>query len=365
MSIFKAIAIIFLEMLLAFSYCSSDIFSNKEKRLSEEVFQILSSESLYFKSNTNSFRNIANKLLTADKLKNYIASIDKYGDYFSKKEYQSYKSTLSPQYAGIGMTLHKDKNSNEIFCIPINDKLKKMGISKYDQLLSVNGELVRGKNLYIVSSLIRGKKNTYVNINIKKKSGEIISLNFKREEQHYSTVHYTYRNRINMLKIIEFKKETVEELLDVLLSLKRDGPIVIDLRDNSGGDLFSAIESVDLFLEQGTYIASIKTIKIQEDYYALNRDYTKGKTIILLQNKNTASASEVFIAALTENYHAESIGSKSYGKGIVQKIHPLSNGSAILFSYGELITPSGRSYNGKGLSPTSGLYLNELIREKL
>ena len=363
MNIYNIIVIIFLEIFFTISGYSSNIFSNK--KLSIEIFKVLSTDSLYFKNKTYSFDNMPNSFLTDKKLKSYIRNIDKYGDYFSKKEYQSYNSTISSEYVGIGMILFKKKNSNAVFCIPISSKLKKMGISKNDQLIEVNGKVINGISLYIISSLIRGKKNTYVNIKIKKNSGKMISLNLQRTHQHYNTVEYTMQNRINMLKIIEFKKETAEELLSILLSLRNSKPIVIDLRDNSGGDLFSAIESADLFLEKGTYIGSIKTMKSKVDYYALNQNYIRNKTVILLQNKNTASASEVFISALTENYCAESIGSKTFGKGIAQKIVPLSNGGAILFSYAILITPNGNSYNNKGLLPTLNISLNKLLKENL
>lgn len=363
MNAYKTTVAILVGILVTFSGCSYNGFFDKETSLSKEVFEILSSDSLYFKHNSYNFENISNDSFTSEKFKSYIKSIDEYGAFFSKQEYQAYNSTMSSSYMGIGMILYQEKNNNAFFCIPVNDKLRKMGISQYDQLVSVNGEPVTGKNLYIVSSLIRGKQNTYVNIKIKKASGITLSLKIKRVAQHYKTVNHIRKKGMNVLKIIEFKKETPDELLSILLTLKKDEPIIIDVRDNSGGDLFSAIESADLFLAQGTYISSIKTIKSKDDYYALNQDYIKGQKVFLVQNKNTASASEVFISALTENHRAVSIGSKSFGKGVAQKIVPLSDGSAILFSYAELITPSGNSYNKKGLLPTSDLTLNSIIKE--
>lgn len=363
MNIFKSLFFILFIPLVIFTSCSSENFLKKEQRLSRDIFKILSSESVYAKYYDASFSTVPNGILTEEQIKRYIRSKDEYGEYFSRKEYESYKATLSAGYAGIGIRLFQKKNNKSIFCIPFNPKLQAMGMAKYDVLISVNNISVTAKNLYIVSSLIRGQKNTSLSIKIKKPSGKILSLNLVREQQHYRTVEYRYNKRMNSIKIIEFTEETANELADILVNLRIKAPIVIDLRDNTGGDLLSAIESADLFLKKGTYITSVKSMNNRIDYYALNKDYASKKKVILLQNKNTASASEVFIVGLTENYRAESIGSKSYGKGLVQKIVPLYHGGAILFSSGKWISPNGSYYNNKGVLPTSNLSLNQLIQE--
>ena len=97
----------------------------------------------------------------------------------------------------------------------------------------------------------------------------------------------------------------------------------------------------------------------------MNKDYTNDKKIILIQNHLTASAAEVFIAALTENNRAESIGRKSFGKGVTQKIVPLNDGSAILFTYASLITPNGKKYNNKGLYPTDERKLKDIVLDNM
>ena len=334
-------------------------YSNDEMTTLYEAMTKISSESFYVDPHRSTPEEI---------LKNYIHKIDPYGDYFTKKEYQAFQQALSPKYAGIGMILYQQKRNEKILCIPIKKHLKELGISRYDQLVSVDGRSVNGKNFYLVSSWIRGRKNSSVTLGLKKPSGQLQSITLKRTEQHFNSVQRVTEHGTAMIKIIRFMKETQEELRSILQQWPKSIPIVIDLRGNGGGDLFAAIQSADLLLPKDTLIASVETTKSCFDYRASSSDYKQERPILLLQDKFTASAAEVFIAALTQNHRAESIGKKSFGKGVAQKFISLSNGDALLLTYGKISTPNGKSYHKKGLIPTSNLPLQaqlETIRPSL
>ncbi len=294
-------------------------------------------------------------------LKNYIHQIDEYGDYLTHSEYTAYEKSMSDNYSGIGILLYQQKHSEDILCVPMSNDLKELGIEYHDKLISVDGKTVFGKNFYIVSGWIRGKKDTKVIIKVQKKSGKQYIFNVKRKSQKFSTVHSINLNGFQALKILFFSKDTPRELKHALSLMSSKIPIVIDLRDNGGGDYLAAIDSADMFLNKGSYISSLKTTTKQIDYYAKTSDLTNGKTVIVLQNKFTASASEVFTAALTQNFRAESIGSKSFGKGVAQKFIPLPNGDRLLLTYARIITPNKNNYDNIGLVPTSTLTLKELL----
>jgi len=328
-------------------------YRNDEMATLYEAMTKFSSESLYVDSQHT---------IPKDILKNYIHKIDTYGDYFTKDEYQAFQKTLSPEYAGIGMILYQQERNAKILCIPMNKKLVKNGISKYDKLISVDGRSVRGKNFYLVSSWIRGRKNSNVRLVIQKSSGQLQNITLKRTEQHFDSAQRVMENGIAMIQIIRFMCETPQELQSILRQWPKNIPIVIDLRGNGGGDFFAAIQSADLLLPQDTLISSIETTKLCLDYRASSPDSIQGRAVFVLQDEFTASAAEVFIAALTQNNRVESIGEKSFGKGVAQKFIPLSNGDALLLTYGKIITPNGENYHKKGLIPTSNVPLEELLK---
>lgn len=318
-----------------------------------EAISKISSESLY----PNSQRGITKKIL-----KNYIQSFDEYGDYFTQSEYQAFQKSLQAEYAGVGMLLYQQKGSDNILCIPFKNHLKELDIAQYDQLISVNGKPVKGNNFYIVSTWIKGKVGTKVILRIRKSSGVLRTITLERKMQQFNSVQRVRENGMVMLRIIHFTKETPAELYRALRQWPKQIPIVIDLRGNGGGDLYAAIQAVDLLLPEGKSIASIETKKERLDYNAANPDVVKGQAVILLQDQYTASAAEIFIAALVQNNRARSTGEKSYGKGVVQKFVSLIKGDALLLTYGKIITPNGKSYDKKGLLPTSQLPLLSLLK---
>lgn len=329
-------------------YCNDDMAT-----LYEALTKI-SSNSLYVDPHRDMSKNI---------LKNYIYTIDEYGDYFTKNEYKAFQNTLSPEYAGIGMILYQAKRDDKILCIPVTKYAREDGISPYDELLSVDGRSVKNQNFYAVSSWIRGRKNSSVVLEIKRASGEVKSITLKRTEQYFHSTYRVIENGITMIKVIRFMQETPQELQRILRHWPKNIPIVIDLRGNGGGDLFAAIKSADLLLPQNTLITSVDTLTKHTEYRASSPDMIDGRPVFVLQDEFTASAAEVFIAALTQNSRVQSIGEKSFGKGVAQKFIPLSNGDALLLTYGKIITPNGKSYHKTGLFPTLDLSLDTLLEE--
>lgn len=318
-----------------------------------EAITKTSFESLYLDSDID---------LPKEMLKTYIYKIDPYGDYFSKNEYKAFQSTQSSDYAGVGMLLYQQKRDAKILCVPVTQEVKDRGVSKYDELLSVDGRSVKGKNLYLVSSWMRGRKNSSVTFKIKNASGQMKSILMDRKEQHFKSTQRVMENGTAMIRIIRFTSDTPQELQSILSQWPKNIPIVIDLRGNGGGDFFAAINSANLLLPKDTLICSVEARKQDIDYHATTGDITEGALVFLLQDVFSASASEVFIAALTQNGRAQSIGEKSFGKGVAQKFIPLGDGGALLLTYGKIITPSGENYHKKGLLPTSALTLDALLK---
>ncbi len=343
----------FLLVSLTLNAQASEWYNKEDMTTIHEVINEISSESFYLDQKVN---------LPVDILKHYIYRIDPYGEYFSKDEYSAFQNTLSPDYAGVGMILYQQNKNAKILCIPMTQKLKDLGVSKYDELLSVNGKSIQNRNFYLISSWIRGRTNSSITFKIKKQSGQIKIITTKRQEQFFRSTRRATEEGNPMIQIIRFTSETPQELQAILEQWPKNIPVIIDLRGNGGGDFFAAIKSADLFLSENVLIATIETKNKHNEYLSMCKDITAGSVVVLLQDKFTASASEVFIAALTQNNRGQSIGEKSFGKGVAQKFIPLENGGALLLTYGKIIVPNGGSYHQKGLIPTSSLSLSALLK---
>jgi carboxyl-terminal processing protease len=155
-----------------------------------------------------------------------------------------------------------------------------------------------------------------------------------------------------IIRVAHFTRNTSGKMREILKSWSPETPIIIDLRGNGGGDLHAAIDCAMLFLKAGARIASIETRNGTTAYESKAGAVNLVTPVYLWQDEATASAAEVFIAALTDNGRAVSIGKRTFGKGTREEIIELSDGSALVLATGYLLTPRGIRYQGYGLEPT-------------
>lgn len=290
--------------------------------------------------------------LVQETLKSYLAQKDAFSDYLTREEYRKFKESQDDKYVGAGMEIEKDRDG-KIVCVPyLNGPAKGAGISVGDQLKSIDGIPVNGKSLFAIASMARGKQGTEVDFVILTKSGTEKRVTVTRSEVMDETVSQHWIGKRPIIKIFSFTRNTPEKLRRILNNWGADNLIIIDLRSNAGGDLYAAIDSARLFLEKGKRILSLKTKKGAKIYESTDGAINLSSPMYLWQDEATASAAEVFIAALTENDRAISIGKRTFGKGTKQDIIELSDGSALVLTTGELRTPRGVSYQGYGLDPT-------------
>lgn len=288
-----------------------------------------------------------------DMITSYLSDKDRYSLYLSADQYSLYKKRYSSEdYVGLGMEIEKDKAGN-VLCYPYQGSSADIaGIKSGDRLLKLNGKDVQGESLISIMSMATGEVGT-------NKALVISSANVKDEKEVVvplsrntpKTVSLSWYKDIAIIKIHYFSTNTKQELLSVL-SMLQEPVIVIDLRGNRGGDFHAAIDSSDLFVPSGKTLAVTIQRNKQNVYTSSKTRKNISQQIIIWQDQNTASAAEVFIAALTENDRAVSLGVRSYGKGERQDIIELSDGSALILTIGFLTTPTGKSYQGLGLRPS-------------
>lgn len=296
--------------------------------------------------------DIPQKFNDAKTLNAYLKSMDPTSEYLGPTDYSVFVNAHKDNYVGVGMEIERNE-SGKIVCFPYPDSPAFIsGVESGDILESVNGKKVSELSIYVVASKIVGMKGTKVWISIVKKKGGIKHFEVTREHIAMSSVKVQQQLNLPVIKINTFSSGTKRDLRFNISELKSTSPIILDLRDNPGGNLYQAIDSAMLFLEKGIKIVSIKSRSKTQTYDSTTPAFNSTSPIYIWQNENTASAAEVFIAALTENGRAVSIGEQSYGKGITQDVFELNDGSAIVFTTGYLLTPNDTIYHLKGIKPT-------------
>lgn len=286
--------------------------------------------------------------ITRAAIKAYMNRHDPYGDYLSPEEYTQWKQAQKTTYYGVGMEIIE--RSGHFFCLPrMTSPAEDAGIQQGDELLAVDGTLVSGRSIYWVGSSIRGEKNSRVRLKINSKN-LLRELDVKRNPTKDISVWLRAEAGLDILRISHFSARSFDEIKAVLQHLDKNNPLVLDLRNNPGGDLFAAVDIAGLFLPKGSKILTIETNSNTTDYTAKGRLW-KGRQLAIWQNSFTASASEILIAGLVDNDMALNFGSSSYGKAMTQTVLELSDHSALIISRGRLAGPSGNSWQNKGLDP--------------
>jgi len=285
-------------------------------------------------------------------LQDYLHSVDPFSDYLSPEEYKQLKDAQQQHYAGVGMELRRDATGHTV-CMPYaQGPAMRAGITSGDILEAIDGRSVVGRSLLAVSAQIRGAKGTKVRLTITTATGKSRDIVIERADIQVHSVRVEQHELLPIIRVLSFTKSTASELQETLARFAEAPALILDLRENPGGVLYSAIDAAKLFLPPGQTIVGIQS----RDHLELHFHELSTEPLIVSlyvwQDEQTASAAEVFIAALIQNKRAVSIGKKTLGKGTVQDVIELSDGSALYLTTGMLQTPDGTLYHSKGLEPT-------------
>lgn len=319
--------------------------------------------------------SIATRILT-----DWMHQYDPWAHAFTREEYRAFRDSMNNDYAGVQMDIQQLEDGTFI-CHPFHDGgAKQAGILEGDTLLAIENRPVARRDLHLVGMEIRGQEKTSVALTIQTGNKAPRRLIVPRTGTHSSSVWREDLGASPACRIHSFTNDTPNELQRLLKDFDPGLPLILDLRGNPGGSLEGAILSASLFLHRGTEIVTIKkgrgegkqTIRRTSDVQA---PFTF-PLLILLQDRHTASAAEVFTAALVQNRKAVSLGETSFGKGETQKFVELPDGSALLITYARLLPPAKQHYHGRGLPPTIqisiekekgearwGEKLNEILKE--
>ena len=281
---------------------------------------------------------------------------DKYAAYYTKDEYKDISEKTKGEFCGIGAYISQGKNDNSLKVAGVvkGGPAEKAGIKKGDIIVEVDGENIQGKDSSYAISKMKGKKGTNVSISVMRKGNKKpITFNIKREVIHDNTVSYKMLdNNIGYISVSAFETVTKKQFKSAVdcLEKKNEKGLIIDLRDNGGGLLDTALDMLDQILPKKLVVYTKDKNGVAEEYYTKDDKEIK-IPIVILVNGNSASASEVFCGALRDYGKAKLLGTKTFGKGIVQSSFAFRDGTGLKFTTSKYYTPKGINIHGTGFEP--------------
>ncbi|MGE5474039.1 MAG: S41 family peptidase [Ignavibacteriales bacterium] len=294
---------------------------------------------------------------------------DPYTAYLNEKEYEDLTTETRGSYAGIGIVVTADEKDDSVIVVsPIEDTPgEKAGILPGDKIIKVDGKEVKGSELDKAVAMMKGVEGTKVTLTIQRKGikdpfiREITRANIVLKTIKYKTLN----NNIGYIRISMFDEKTSEDFIkayDSLAKAKVKG-LIIDVRDNPGGLLDEVVDIADRLVPKGIIVYTLDKNKSKRTWES---DSMQAEMpMVLLVNGSSASASEILAGALKDHKKAVLVGTKTFGKGVVQDVIDLKDGTALKVTISEYFTPKGTSIQGKGIVPDTVVELPQNYKSSL
>jgi len=346
--------IYFLLTFLFLNLFSQNVFSQKKDVLYEkldlfgDILEIINKE--YFKQ-------INEGEVIDGAINGMLQSLDPYSSYMSPKTFKAMNTETKGEFGGLGIEVTMEAGLVKVIS-PIDDTpADKAGIKSGDYIIKLDNKQVKGLTLDEAVNTMRGKSGTPITLTIRRIDvDDPIIVKIVRETIKTKSVVSEVKENIGYLRLRSFNEKSGDELIDKIREISKNKPnmtgYILDLRNNPGGLLSQAIKISDAFLDSGEIVSTKgrdpKDIKV---YNSKKGDEINGKPLIVLINKGSASASEIVAGALKDHKRAIIVGEKSFGKGSVQSIMPLSNGGGLRLTTAKYYLPSGETIEDVGVQP--------------
>ena len=346
---FKFLILIFLSIFcLNKTLISAEIDIYKKIDLFGEVLEKINKEYVDEINQSESMDSAINGLLQ---------SLDPYSSYMSPKTFDEMQTETSGEFGGLGIEVSMEAGVVKVIS-PIDDTpAARAGLKAGDYIVKINNIQVQGKSLSEAVDLMRGPVGSGIELTVRRRGEKkALTFNIIREIiQVQSVKSEILKENIGYIRLTSFNDNSSDQIEKQIKKIKKNEKVnafILDLRNNPGGLLSQAIKISDFFLENGE-IVSTKARKKNENrkWFAKKGDITDGKTLLVLINYGSASASEIVAGALKDHKRAIILGENSFGKGSVQSIIPLKNRGAIRLTVAKYYLPSGKSISEVGVRP--------------
>ena len=303
------------------------------------------------------YKDVDEKTLAEGNYKGMVESLnDPYSVYYTKEEFEKVKESDSGKYVGIGATVSTDEETGYtiINAVTKNSSAEEAGIIKNDLITSVDGEDVKNYDLNDVVSKVRGEEGTKVKLGVLR-NGETLELEVTRKEVEIEIVYTTMlEGNIGYLYLAQFNENSAKQVKDALDKLKNRGMerLIFDVRDNPGGLTDQVLDIMNNFLPKDSLLLSYKEKDGSGEEYKATRDGEyQDIPMVVLVDGGSASASEAFSGCMKSYGRAKIVGEKTFGKGIMQELYSLSDGSAISLTIAKYYLPDGSNIHEVGIEP--------------
>ncbi|UFP92994.1 S41 family peptidase [Gloeobacter morelensis] len=356
-----------LSLLSAFNMPSWANFKDAPKEIIDEVWQVVNREYVDPTFNNQNWQETRRKFLAKDyksredaykSTREMLKGLgDPYTRFMDPKQYESMKVETSGDYQGVGIQLGLDEKTHELTVVsPIEDTPAfTAGVKPKDVLLAIDGRSTRGMDIDQAVNLIRGQAGTSVALKFRRE-GKPLTLSLVRTRIELKPVKYSLRTegdrRIGYIRLSQFNAYAAKDMGSAVAQLTReqaDG-FILDLRSNPGGLLYASADIARLWLSEGTIVSTVDRDG-QRESITVSRPAMTSKPLVVLVDGASASASEILGGALQDHHRAVLVGMRTYGKGLVQSVHSLSDGSGVAVTIAHYQTPAGRDINKKGIDP--------------
>ncbi|NJK28167.1 MAG: PDZ domain-containing protein [Coleofasciculaceae cyanobacterium SM2_3_26] len=357
-------------------------FQDAPKELVDEVWQII--DKLYVDATFNQVdwrairaeyvenRSYTNREEAYTAVREMLEKLeDPYTRFMDPDEFRNMQIDTSGELTGVGIQLSQDEETKELIVIsPIEESPAfEAGVQAQDVILKIDGESTEGMDLSDAVERIRGQVGTSVVLTIRRGSEEL-EFEIVRALIEIHPVRYSYRSETNekvgYIRLVQFSANAAEEMEEAIRDLETQGVdgYVLDVRSNPGGLLHVSVEIARMWMNEGTIVSIVNRRG------ELSREKARGqaltdKPLVILVDGGSASASEILSGALQDNDRAVLVGTQTFGKGLVQSVRPLRDGSGLAVTIAKYFTPAGRDINKEGIAPDVTLELTEEQREFL
>ncbi len=291
-------------------------------------------------------------------LKGMLSNLDKHSQFMDPELYNEMKIETEGEFGGIGIEITIKDNLLTVITPMDSTPAQKAGLKPNDKIVKIDGELTKDITLVEAVKKLRGKPGTKVQLTIlRENEKKLLEFNLARDIIKLKSIKEAkvIEDSIGYIKLVEFRENTLKDFDNALKALEKNGinSLILDLRYNPGGLLNSAVDVSERFLKTGDMVVYTKgriknqNIEFKSRYAKPYLDYP----LVVLVNAGSASGSEIVAGALQDNKRAIIVGTKTFGKGSVQTVIPLRDGSAIRLTTSKYFTPSGRSIHGEGIMP--------------
>lgn len=361
---------------------SQAFFQESPRELIDEVWQLIDRTYVDGTFNQNDWQAIRQEYLGreyGDRQQAYVAireMLEKLNDPYTRfmdpEQFRDMQIDTSGELTGVGIQLSQDEETEELVVVaPIEDTpASQAGVLAKDVITKIDGQSTEGLDVNDAVALIRGPVGSEVTLTLRRGTEEMdVKLERTRIEIH--PVKYTVQTtqsvgKVGYIRLNQFSANAAEEMREAIQTLEQQevAGYILDLRSNPGGLLYASIDIARMWMQDGVIVSTVDRQGVSERERANNTALTD-KPLVVLIDGGSASASEILSGALQDNNRATLVGSQTFGKGLVQSVRGLGDGSGLAVTVAKYLTPSGRDINNEGIAPDVVLDLTDEQRETL